>query len=29
MAAALANGLANATGARRHDLPLLGRTFPA
>jgi CO/xanthine dehydrogenase Mo-binding subunit len=29
MAAALANGLANATGARRHDLPLLGRSFPA
>jgi len=29
MAAALANALADATGARRHDLPLLGRPFPA
>jgi CO/xanthine dehydrogenase Mo-binding subunit len=29
MAAALANALADATGARRHDLPLLGRPFIA
>jgi CO/xanthine dehydrogenase Mo-binding subunit len=29
MAAALANGLAHATGTRRHDLPLLGWPFPA
>jgi CO/xanthine dehydrogenase Mo-binding subunit len=29
MAAALANALADATGARRHDLPLLGRPFSA
>ena len=29
MAAALANALADATGARRHDLPLLGRPVPA